>query len=185
MKWVRNVPAEEALRGDERDFESFLSDQHPGLLHFLRLRTGEEDARDIAQESLMRLLRYRDTQPASAWRPLLYRIARNLLKERYRRSRSRNEHQNVRLDAVALADPGPQPELAAHQAQQMKWLREAVLSLPPRCRQVFVLVRVDGLSQAEAARRCGISVKTVEKHLACALAALCDKAGIWDSEASA
>ena len=41
-----------------------------------------------------------------------------------------------------------------------------------------------GLSQGEVARRCGISVKTVEKHLATALAALCDKAGIWDAGAS-
>jgi RNA polymerase sigma-70 factor (ECF subfamily) len=49
---------------------------------------------------------------------------------------------------------------------------------------VFVLVRIDGLSQGEVAKRCGISLKTVEKHLTKALAALCDKAGIWNTGAS-
>lgn len=166
------------------DFEIFSREQHAPLLNFLRQRTGEEDARDIAQESLSRLLRYRYTEPAEAWRPLLYRIARNLLNEQYRRCRSHAERYNVPVETVELPDPASPPDLAIQQAQQHAWLREAMLSLPPRCRQVFVLVRIDGLSQGEVARRCGISLKTVEKHLAKALAALCDKAGIGDSGAS-
>jgi len=166
------------------DFDTFSREQHAPLLNFLRQRTDEEDARDIAQESLSRLLRYRYTEPAEAWRPLLYRIARNLLNEQYRRRQSHGEPHNVLVEAVELPDPAPPHDLAIQQAQQHAWLREAMLSLPPRCRQVFVLVRIDGLSQGEAAKRCGISLKTVEKHLAKALAALCDKAGIWNSGAS-
>lgn len=166
------------------DFDTFSREQHAPLLNFLRQRTGEEDARDIAQESLSRLLRYRYTEPAEAWRPLLYRIARNLLNEQYRRHQAHGELYNVPVETVQLADPAPPHDLTIQQAQQHAWLREAMLSLPPRCRQVFVLVRIDGLSQGEVAKRCGISLKTVEKHLAKALAALCDKAGIWNSGAS-
>lgn len=175
----------EEPRDRVHSFDAFSREQQPALLHFLRLRTHEEDARDIAQESLARLLRYRDSEPVEAWRPLLYRIARNLLHEQWRRAQSHREQHNVPVEAVELPDPAPPPDLAIQQAQQQAWLREAMLSLPPRCRQVFVLVRIDGLSQGEVARRCGISVKTVEKHLAVALTALCDKAGIWDSGASA
>lgn len=166
------------------DFDAFSREHHAPLLNFLRQRTGEEDARDIAQESLSRLLRYRHTEPAEAWRPLLYRIARNLLNEQYRRRRSHGEPYNVPVETAELPDPAPPHDLAIQQAQQRAWLREAMLSLPPRCRQVFVLVRIDGLSQGEVAKRCGISLKTVEKHLTKALAALCDKAGIWNTGAS-
>lgn len=183
LELPRDLSADEP-RVDVRGFEAFSREQYGSLLQFLRLRTSEEDARDIAQESVTRLLRYRDTEPASAWRPLLYRIARNLLNEQYRRSQSRKEHQNVPLDTIEVADPAPPLELVLMQEQQEAWLRAAMLALPPRCRQVFVLCRVDGLSHAEVARRCGISVKTVEKHLTKALAALCDKAGVWDSNAS-
>src|SRR5574337_857509 len=155
---------------EEQGFEAFLRQHYASLLHFLRLRTGEEDARDIAQESLTR--------------PLLYRIARNLLNEQYRRSQSHRDKQNVQVETIELLDPAPPLDVTIERAQEQAWLRQAMLSLPPRCRQVFVLVRIDGLSQGEVARRCGISVKTVEKHLAIALAALCDKAGVWDCGAS-
>src|SRR3546814_15420731 len=127
------------------------------------LRPTQEDTRDSAQESLTRLLRYRDTEPSSAWRPLLYRIARNLLNEQWRRARSHREQYNVPVDAVELPDPAPPPDLAIQQAQQQAWLRPAMLSLPPRCRQVFLLVRIDRLTHGAAARLCGISDKTYEK----------------------
>ena len=167
-------------------FDAFLREQHPGLVQFLRLRVANaEDAQDLAQESLARLLRYRDTDPPRAWRPLLFRIARNLLNEQYRRGLTRHEGEHVSVDGLELLDPAPLPELALVRQQQETWLRDAVLQLPPRCRQVFVLSRVDGLSHVQVARRCGISLKTVEKHLATALHVLCDRAGIWASDASA
>src|SRR3546814_10734564 len=84
------------------------------------LRPTQEDTRDSAQESLTRLLRYRDTEPASAWRPLLYRIARNLLNEQWRRARSHREQYNVPVDSVELPDPAPPPDLAIQQAQQQR-----------------------------------------------------------------
>src|SRR3546814_3955800 len=62
------LSADEDPRDRGRGFEVFLREQQPALLQFLRLRTSEEDARDIAQESLARLLRYRDNEPAEAWK---------------------------------------------------------------------------------------------------------------------
>jgi RNA polymerase sigma-70 factor (ECF subfamily) len=44
-------------------------------------------------------------------------------------------------------------------------VREAVLSLPPRCREVFVRSRVDNLSNQEIAEAMSISVKTVEAQI--------------------
>src|SRR3546814_11399117 len=106
------------------------------------LRPTQEDTRDSAQESLTRLLRYRDTEPASAWRPLLYRIARNLLNEQWRRARSHREQYNVPVDLVELPDRAPPPALYIKQAQQPAWLRPATLSLPHPSRLVFLPVRI-------------------------------------------
>ncbi len=49
--------------------------------------------------------------------------------------------------------------------QQLLQVADAVATLPERCREVFTLRRVYGLSQKEIGRRLGISDQTVEQHL--------------------
>src|SRR3546814_19074740 len=103
----RFLQVSEETRESVSGFEAFSREQQPALLQFLRLRTTEEDARDIAQESLPRLLRYRDTAPASAWRPSPYLTPRN----------PRNEHwppapsprQQTTLPVAPAASPAPAP----------------------------------------------------------------------------
>jgi RNA polymerase sigma factor (sigma-70 family) len=45
-------------------------------------------------------------------------------------------------------------------------VEEAVSLLPERCREVFLLHRVENLSYSQIATRCGISVSAVEKNIA-------------------
>lgn len=168
-----------------RRFEAFSRDHYDGLLHFLRLRmANEEDARDAAQESLMRLMRYRDTEPESAWKPLLYRIAINVVGEQFRRGSVRQAGKHVSLDNVELVSDAPSQEDIVARAQQEALLREAILSLPPRWRQVYLLSRMQKMTYAQIARHCGISVKTVEKHMTSALGALCSRVGSGAGDAS-
>src|SRR3546814_8050904 len=105
------LSADEVQRDRGGRFEAFAREQQPVLLQFLRWRTSEEDARDIAQESLARLLRYRDSEPAGAWKPLLYRIARNLLNEQSRRGYARPQRENVpaEIRSAHACTPGTHP----------------------------------------------------------------------------
>src|SRR5262245_35877136 len=69
-------------------FDRFVRDCVPLLERFLgRLRVASDDVQDVAQESLARLLRYRDSEPPEAWTALLYRIAINVARDRARRDR--------------------------------------------------------------------------------------------------
>src|SRR3546814_16308372 len=63
----RDLSADEPC-ADVCGFEAFSREPYGGLLQFVRRRmANEEDARDIDQESLTRLLRYRETATASSW----------------------------------------------------------------------------------------------------------------------
>jgi RNA polymerase sigma-70 factor (ECF subfamily) len=52
----------------------------------------------------------------------------------------------------------------------LRTLAQAIESLPPRCRDVFVLHKIHEWPQAQVAAHLGISIKTVEKHMRTALA---------------
>src|SRR3546814_20618709 len=125
----------------------------------------EEDARDIAQESLTRLLRYRETEPASSWKPLLYRIATNVMGEQFRRASARQATRHVPLEGMEIASGAPAPENLSEQQQHEAILRDAILALPTRCRQVYLLSRTEGVSYQPIATPCGITVKTVDTHI--------------------
>lgn len=155
-------------------FEDFIRTHREELLRFLRyLRASEQDVQDAAQESLARLLRYRHSRPPEAWKSLLFRIAANVLHDQARQALARHARAHAPLDAhLDLADDTPLPEEEAQRAQRAARLNRAVLRLPPKCRQVYLLRVVHGLDRDSIARRCGISVKTVEKHLAAALSLL-------------
>lgn len=179
----RHITAEERCPDDA--FETFSRQQYGSLLRFMRNRLpSDEDARDGAQESMTRLLRYRDSEPSSAWRPLLYRIAVNVVSEQFRRSGARHAKQHVPLDGVELPSEAPDQEELVERGQRKALLREAILTLPPRCQQIYLLSRVDGLTYPEIARRCGITEKAVEKSIARTIALLAEKVGGGTGRAS-
>ena len=53
-------------------------------------------------------------------------------------------------------------------------IRVALEQLPPRCRQVVILSRIEGLSRSEIAQRMGIAESTVSAHLTDGMYALAD-----------
>lgn len=166
------------LCADEPGFDSFIREQYQGLVSFLRGRTAtRQDAEDAAQESLARLLRYRESEPASAWQRLLYRIAINVAHDQHRKGVTHHRSDHVALCEHKLAAPSHSPEERAAHEQQVMLMRQAIRELPPKCQRVYLLRRGSGMSHAQIAQCCGISVKMVEKHLANAMKLLRRKVG--------
>ena len=153
------LPCSEAMK-------SFIRTERPALLNFLHRRlSSQEDAEEAAQDAFMRLLRYQDSKPAFAWRFLLYRIASNVAIDHARHAKSRHAAQHVSLDELAIASSVPSQERVVSGQQELALLQAAILDLPPKCKQVFLLNRVHGMSYAQVAAHCSISVKMVEKHI--------------------
>ena len=76
-----------------------------------------------------------------------------------------------RLDSSEFADGS---DLLEAQEMEQKIL-EALGELPPKCREVFMLNRFEGLKYAEISERLEISIKTVEAQISKALRLLREK----------
>jgi RNA polymerase sigma-70 factor (ECF subfamily) len=78
------------------------------------------------------------------------------------------------MDTRDHAEFAPSAEHLADLQQRLDAIQRILDHLPPRCREVFWLVRIEGHRQVEAARMLGIGVSMVERHLIRALLDLRD-----------
>lgn len=139
-------------------------------LHSLLVRTLKDRhaADDVVQEAFTRVLALRHAgRPVEKLRSVLHRTAYNLVIDASRRRKLR-DHDDIDAlpeDAVPAAARSTQPEERLSAAQRAEAMLSTIEALPPRCREAFVLFKIDGLDQAEVARRMGISVNMVERHV--------------------
>jgi RNA polymerase sigma-70 factor (ECF subfamily) len=69
------------------------------------------------------------------------------------------------LAALSVLDDGPGVAEVACTREELALLAQALLALPPRCREVMLLRQIEGLPQKEIARRLGLSELTVQTHV--------------------
>lgn len=143
------------------------SEHNESLIRFLKARVGsEQEARDIAQEAYVRMLRL-DSQGASSFlSAYLFRIAANIATDRGRQRAARS-----RIDRGLP----PQSQLSSSAESQveaqetLRLIEEFIEELPPKCRQAFYLHRLHDLSPPEIAARIGVKKRTVHHYLVLAL----------------
>jgi RNA polymerase sigma-70 factor (ECF subfamily) len=71
----------------------------------------------------------------------------------------------VESEALSVLEEGDGIPESIARNQELEILTEAIQSLPERCRRIFTLRKVYGLSQAEIGRKLGISEHTVSAQL--------------------
>jgi RNA polymerase sigma-70 factor (ECF subfamily) len=76
------------------------------------------------------------------------------------------------------------PEQLMITEEMRKTIRQAIEQLPPRCRQIFTLIKDDGLKYKDVAGILNLSVKTVEAQMAIATKKLMAAILIYRSEDS-
>lgn len=134
-----------------------------------RYGLGAEQAEDSVQTVFLRILTsHQRGITRHIEYPYLYRaVVNEALHERKRENRAAKLHDAFRIRSVTDVQTLPQ-----HRSITGETLKAAFDSLPTRSRQVFELIRFDGLTYAEAADRMGVSTHTVKTHLHRATCAL-------------
>lgn len=133
-----------------------------------RVRSPELTA-DILQDCYLRIARHPHAVPVDKPLALFRRIAGNLIIDRIRENEVRQRVSDSGGLSQDIPDRSQDVEAALIARQRFELLVRAVEELPPRCREVFLLRKVEQLESSEIARRLGISQNMVEKHLRKAL----------------
>lgn len=123
----------------------------------------EQEAREVAQEALLRAWNARDRyDPARPFYPWLYTIVKNACRDALARRRHRAEP-GLQDEHVPSPGPGPLAELGQREAEQA--VRRALADLDPEHREILQLRHFQDLSYAEIGQVLGLPAGTVMSRL--------------------
>ncbi|WP_411852042.1 RNA polymerase sigma factor [Stenotrophomonas sp. LGBM10] len=142
--------------------------ERPALLRLVqRILGSDATAEDVIQSVWFKARGVDSAQQIDNPRAYLYRLATNLAtdhgRERTRRTRLLAEHYLWGPDEVLST------EEQAMAQDELQRVLQAAEHLPEPTRTIFRLHRLQGMTQADVARRQGVSVTTVENHVRTAL----------------
>lgn len=123
------------------------------------------DVDDIIQEALSRVLAAREEHDLKSPKAYFFALARNLALDHIRRAKVVFNESVLRSEAMDLLDEAESIEETVARNHELEILTRAIQSLPKRCRRVFTLAKVYGMSYNEVAREMGITFNTVSAQV--------------------
>lgn len=141
-------------------FDRLIVDAIPAMLRFATRLTGNvNDAEDVVQDALLRAARnwrtFRGESQVTTW---LFRIVVNAFRDRYR---ARDDVESIESEPPASDDPTRSIE--ADELGEI--VARHVSSLPPRQREVLVLIAYEQLGTSDAAAVLDMSEQSVRTNL--------------------
>ena len=132
-----------------------------------RLNLQKSDIDDIIQEAYCRLAAVDDLSRIQSGRAYFYTVVRNIILKQIQRSKIVRIESLAEIETLGISsDSEASPEQILSGRQELAQVQKWIANLPERCRQVFILRKVRGLSQRETAKTLGLSENVVEKQTA-------------------
>lgn len=173
---------------DSQNLATFLRSVERRAFRMAQVAVGNhDDALDIVQEAMTKLVQLYSDKAWDDWRPLFYRILHSRINDFHRRrvvqNRFRTWVDKLRPGGTTeetAADPyeyvaaaaDSQPVQQLESQERLLQLERAVRQLPPRQREAFMLRCWEGLSTEQAAAAMKCSKGSVKTHYFRALHAL-------------
>ena len=145
------------------------------LMQYLRQNWRDQSAaEDLLHDVYVQVYEAASRQLPDNPKAFVLTTARNLLISRVRHANVVPIEALADFEAIQTAIDAPGPEQTVIAREELRRLEAAIAQLPPRCRQVVMMRRVEGLSRSEIAERLGITEDTVSVHLKRGMSALAD-----------
>lgn len=171
----------EALRaalqaGDERAFTWLFNRYYQDLFAYAcRIMREEEIAADMVQDTFYKLFAKRESlEVHTSMQAYLYKSVYNHCVNEIKRRRLEVSYMDKELADFYFKEilQTPEAEMVLRNEEIRRAVQEAIDGLPERCREIFVLSKMQELSNKEIAEQLGISEKTVENQMTKALSYL-------------
>jgi RNA polymerase sigma-70 factor (ECF subfamily) len=156
-------------KGDQKAFEILFLKYQPKLVFFLHgFIKDKEQARDMAQDIFLSIWNNKEKlDEVKSFKAYIYKMAKNTIC---------NYYDHIIVNEKFVADQlthsseteDAEETIFANQLQDM--IDATVSQMPPQRKQIFIMSRVEGMSNAEIAEKLNINKRTVENHLTAALA---------------
>ena len=164
MELKNSARKQRGLSGVSRAFMDYKG----FLRNFLRrYLSREHDVDDVLQQAYLQVfdLEHRG-EKVTRPKALLFTVAKNVaLNELNRKSSQITAYIDECMPEGYAVQVASSAESEAEAQQTLGKYCEAVAALPPKCREVYLLRKVQGLSHKQIAERMNISTSAVEKHL--------------------
>ncbi len=175
-----------AIGGDDLDnsllLDRFLQGAQARAFRIARFATrNNEDALDLVQDAMFKLVEKYSGRPETEWPPLFYRILHSRINDWHRRNSVRNRFRGwlgstddeTEDPLQTVPDPhGRSPEAETETSEGMTKLQEALAALPLRQQQAFLLRAWEGLDVKQTAIAMSCAEGSVKTHYSRAIHSL-------------
>ena len=156
--------------GDTRAFRQIFDALFSNLTKFsFSFVHSKEAATEIVDELFVQLwIKRADIMKINDLRVYLYTATKNASLNYISKKAKQIElepYENLQVQMTDLVSP----EQLMITKEMLQKIKEAVDSLPPRCKLIFKFVREDGLSYSEVAEILGLSIKTIDAQMVIAV----------------
>ncbi len=143
-----------------RWFAEEVHPHEPTLKAYLRgAFPSVRDVDDVVQESYLRVWRARAVQPITLAKAFLFKVARHVALDLVRRARVAPIDPVGDMEQLCVIDDMAGAAEIIETNERIAFLADALDALPPRCREVMILCKLQGASYREAATQLGLSEK--------------------------
>lgn len=145
----------------------------------------QDDALDLVQDAMFKLVEKYSDQPEDEWAPLFYRILQSRINDWHRRNKVRNRfrswlaNEDDEEDPIQIArdENARSPETEVMTNLSMEKLQSALENLPLRQQQAFLLRAWEGLDVRQTALAMSCAEGSVKTHFSRAVHALREQLG--------
>lgn len=160
-------------KNSKEEFGAFFVENYPKVKRFSQLiLMSEQDAEDVAQDIFLKLMDRPDVWHDREKRDnYLFKMAKNHIFNFIKHKKVEREYQhNLEKENAIAEEFGIDDKLHAKEIELI--IRYTIEQMPERRKEIFIMSRIEGKSNAQISELLTMSIRTVERHLYLALADL-------------